>query len=179
MPKTSTSIAPEYDEHDFNGNRDRIIDYAGRGFSGQYIAKATGLPKVLVYRILKSEYIERHNNRQAIIESQDQTIRWLKLKITNRIHKAEDSWSRQDAELLLKLMEREAKLHGLDAATQHQHQVNVVVEDLTDDEVIKQLRAEGLEIKQLAPAQPAPVEKPAEDAEFVEKIPDLSEDKHG
>jgi hypothetical protein len=157
-----------YDEHDFNGNRDKVVDYAARGYSGVYISKATGLHVNLVYFILKDEYQKRCSSRQALIQAQDQTINWLLKKITERIHKGEDKWARQDAELLLKLMERQSKLHGLDQPLQHQ--VSVTVDEMSDEEVIKQLRAEGIEIKQLPPAAIVPKETPAQDAEYVEKV---------
>jgi hypothetical protein len=139
-----------------------VVDLAGRGFSAAYISRSTGLNYKLVTKLLKSEYTDRNANRQQIIEAHSQQVNWLKLKITERMHEAGKGWDRKDAELLLKVLERESKLFGTDQPTQSQ--VNVTIEELSDEDLWKQLAAQGIEVKQLAPPQVTSVADHIEDA---------------
>ena len=160
------------DNFDFNGVRDQIVDLRGRGYPVTYICKATGLTDSVVRRILKSEFVDRNSSRQDLIESHSQEIKWIKLKITERIHGAGEKWDRRDAELLLKVHEREAKLFGLDQPSQQQ--ISVTYQELSDDDLVSQLRAQGVEIKQLpqhTPTLPPPPAEVIQDAEVVHVSP--------
>lgn len=152
------------DKFDWDGSRDKIIELAGRGLSQAYISKAVGLAQSTVGRILRTEFTDRNTNRQKIVEAHAQTVQWLKLKITERMHDSGKIWDRRDAELLLKVLDREAKLFGTDQPVQSQ--VNVVIEDLSEEDLVNQLAAAGYTL-QLNPPLKALTEPVAvEDAEY-------------
>lgn len=153
------------DQYDFDGTRDKIVDLLGRGFSVAYAAKVVGKSPETVRKIARSEFVERNASRQQVIEAHDQTIHWLKMKVTKRMHEAGDRWDRRDAELLLKIMDREAKLKGVDAPTTTN--VNVTVEDLSDADIISQLSAAGYQLQVPTPPKALPEPTQVDDAEFV------------
>jgi len=146
----------ELDAYDWDGVRNQIVDLAGRGFTATYIAKKIGRSPAFVSKILKSEFKERNSNRQQIIEAHFQTVQWLKMKLTERITVTGAGFSAKDAELLLKVLDREARLFGLDKP--QEHNVNVSYEDLSNEELIEQLRQQNIPIpagftfKELPPA---------------------------
>jgi hypothetical protein len=74
-------------------------------------------------------------------------------------------WARQDGELLLKALERKAKLSGADAPVEST--VNVVIEDLSDDDLHKQLAAEGYVFTQLNPPIQTALPEHIEEAEVT------------
>lgn len=154
------------DLHDYNGDRDRIVELAGRGFSAHYISQATGVAYKTVQRLLRSEFVERNSKRQDTVQAHAQTLNWLKLKVTERIHKSGANWDRRDCELLLKVLEREAKVFGVDAPTQHQHDINVTVEDLSEEDLLSQLAAAGYALQITPPVRQLPTPVVADDAEF-------------
>lgn len=158
------------DEHDFSGLRDRVVDLAGRGYSCSYIAKATGENYTKIVRLLRSEFDERCANRNQIKQAHEQTLQWLKLKCTQAIAEPgldkngnPKDWDRKAAELLLRVLERESKLHGLDAPTQHE--VSVVHEDMTDEELVERLETVA-GVKVILPtSHPTALPEHIEDAE--------------
>ena len=160
------------DAYDWDGSRDRVIELSGQGYGPLYISKATGLSVRVVEKIRKSEFQDRNANRQQIVEAHAQTVQWLKLKLTERIAAAGGKWDRRDGELLLKVLERESRLFGCDQPVQVQHDVNVTVEQLSDDDLLKALAAEGIVVQQLNPP-PAPAALPEhiEDAVILNAQP--------
>ncbi len=153
------------DPYDYDGSRDRIVDLAGRGFTAAYIHKLTSIPYKVVQRLMRSEFAERSSNRQQVIEAHAQTVQWLKMKVTERMHSMGGAWDRRDGELLLKILERESKLFGVDQPTQHQHDVSITYEELSNDELLSQLAAAGYSLQITTPKVLMPVE--AEDAQFT------------
>lgn len=153
------------DRYDWDGRRQRIVELAGQGHSQIYISKAVGLDVKTVGRILKSEFSERNANKQLIVQAHAQTVQWMKLKITSRITESGNNWDRRDMETLLKVLDREAKVFGIDQPTQHD--VNVTVEQLSDDDLVKQLAAEGIVVQLPTPPPLKALPEAVIDAEFV------------
>lgn len=153
------------DADDFSGLRDRIVELAGQGFSASYISNATCTSYTKVCRILRSEWDERRSNRENIIRGHDQTLQWLKLKYTDAISKSEVDkktgrvrLDHKAAEILLRILERESKLYGIDQPTQHNVEVTVN-DDQTTEELLEQLKQAGLHIS-LPAAPPVPLSLP-------------------
>lgn len=136
------------DPDDFNGLRDQIVNLAGQGYSAHYISKAIGVNYPKVCKILKSEFQDRCANRQNVIESLDQNLHWLQVKVSKAVaDSVEGKNAKLDlkaGELYLKIVDRRARLHGADQPVQHE--VTVSHEEFTADELIEQLRLNGLNI---------------------------------
>jgi hypothetical protein len=162
------------DTHDWTGARDRIIHLFAQRQSITFIAKAVGLSVTTVRKILQSEFNERNKNRQDVVEAHRQTLDWVIKKVTQRLESAGPLWDRRDAELLLKYLDREAKCFGIDEPTKHEV---TVVEELSQEELVSQLKASGFALQLTQPSQP-PLQLPLpppqiEDAEYAR-----AEDRH-
>ncbi len=133
------------DSDDWSGLRDEILELKAKGCTVEYIARAKGCSVKKVTRILKSEFQERFNNRQAIVEAHSIELEWLKKKVLDRLYSS-PTFDRRDAELYLKIRAEIARLFGSDAPQQHQHQVTHDFAELADDEVIAQLKQFGVQV---------------------------------
>lgn len=154
------------DQYDWNGIRDEVLDLYGRGYSVEYIARLKGMAKKTVSNLLHSEFQSRNQNRQAVVQAHAQQVHWLKQKVTERIHAAKTLWDRRDAELLLKILEREAKLFGTDQPVQQQITHTIELAELSNEELDAQLRQFGVALPEGFLSLPAPQEQ-IEDAEFT------------
>jgi hypothetical protein len=163
----------ETETNDWTGERDRICDLYARRLSITYIAQAVGRSAAYVSKVLHSEFAERNANRQQIVLAHHQTLSWMIQKATKRMAEAKDFWDRRDAELVLKLLEREARLFGVDQPTQHT--VTVELDQLTDDELLTQLQAAGVQITLPAVTSPPALPEHVEDAHYEPTSSDPTE----
>lgn len=144
----------ETEANDWSGERDQILALYAQRYPISYIAQALGRSNGFISRILHSEFSERNANRQQIVLAHQQTLSWLVHKATKRIEAAGDKWDRRDAEHLLKLLEREARLFGLDQPTKIEAKVEY--ENVTSEEIVEQLASYGIQVTfpSLPPASP-------------------------
>lgn len=165
--KPVTVNLTKLDAHDWSGLRDQVVDLLGRGLSINYISKAVGRPWKMVAEIARSEMEERFKNRDQIKLSHAMQLSWAKKKLTDAIADKEregKDFNRKDLELLLKALDQEARLYGLNAAAQVEVRA---VDQFSDEELRVELERHGVQMKQLTPHQPPPPESELiEEAEF-------------
>ena len=158
----------QLDRSDWNGLRDQVVDLLGRGFSVTYTAKALGRPWKVIAELARSEMEERFSKREQIKQSHAFQITWLKKQLVDAIEgkkAAGKDFNRKDCELLLRLLEREARLFGLDSPIQVEHKE---VDQFSDEELRAELARHGVSMKLLGPAvEPLPEPDPVPDAEWT------------
>lgn len=158
------------DPHDFDGLKTRVVELLAKGKSVNYIAKLTGENYEKIRKIALSYYDSEVQYRNLLKVEHTYAVRWVMDQLKEKIEKdieAGKPISRADSETLLKYFDHNAKLHGLYAATEHN--VQVTVEDLSDEEVIAQLKAKAPELFVLdnhSPLQALPPSPQIEDAQF-------------
>lgn len=127
------------DQYDWDGTRDKIIELRARGNSQAVIAKAIGKSVPFVAKILKSELIDRASNRQELIASALCSLNWVQQLLGERIAKAGDKFQRADVTEFRATIADIRKLLALDQPVEHN--VNVQVEEVSDEDVRRQLAA--------------------------------------
>jgi hypothetical protein len=131
---------------DFDGRRDLIVKLRCQGRGVDYIAAQVGMQRDHVMRILKSEFEERFGQRQRLIEDTALELDYLK---STAMMKYEKTGDLKAGELILKTIDRKCRLFGLDQPTK----VEVKIEDLTEEELVRQLELNGIKTSlQLPPA---------------------------
>lgn len=155
----------QIDVNDYNGLRTRVVELLAKGKSVTYIAKATGERWEKIRDIALSEYRKQTEYRDALKMEHVFATKWAMDLIKDRITDSGEKWDRRDLELLWKWHEHNAKLHGFNAPTEHKHDVTVQIEELSDDELVQQLKVVAPELF----TSPAPKALPeaVQDAEYV------------
>lgn len=133
---------------DFNGIRDQIVKLRCLGSSYETISKTLGITYKHVKAVIDSEFKERFENREALKLHTAMQLDWLARPLMEQFDKTID---RRDAEVVVKILDRKARLLGLDEAVK----VDVrQVESLTDEEIENELaRYTGI-VKQILPSLP-------------------------
>lgn len=150
---------------DFNGIRDEIVRLRCLGYGQLTIAKMLSLSENRVREILKSEFIDRFADRDELKRQTAMELDWLlrPLKL-----KYEKNPNRQDAETILKIIERKCRLFALDEAVKLEVKH---IEELSEDEIKAELARYGI-VQKSPPELPEATKNKAVDwidAEIVEK----------
>lgn len=139
---------------DFNGVAEEVVRLKCLDHSNTYIARVLGIAYNTVVKILEREYKANSANREQMRETAKMELNWLKKPLKEKYErdsKTDKGVSREDAVALLKIIERQHRLFGLDDPVKVD--VKHSIEDLSDDELNKQLQLHGIEVKQLPAAK--------------------------
>jgi hypothetical protein len=165
----------ELDVSDLNGEKTRIVDLYTKGCTLTYIAQVIGKSPNYVSKILHQAYQEDKAERDVRILAHSQMIQWLMGKTVSRIEESGKKWDRRDGEFLLKLSEQERKLKGLDQPVQHE--LKIEYEQVTDEELVEQLRQFEVHVSLPERSPPLALPEPIEDAQY-EQV-DVSAQRNG
>jgi hypothetical protein len=156
---------------DFNGIAEEVVRLKCLDHNNLYIARTLGISYTLVTKILEREVKAYQVEREQMRHQANMELNWLKKPLKEKYErdaKNPKGVSREDAVALLKIIERQHRLFGLDEPMKVD--VKHTIEELSDDELNKQLQLHGIDVKQLPAAKTedsVPVNF-VEDAEYVE-----------
>lgn len=148
---------------DFDGLRDEIVRLRCLGFGQEYISKTLRISKTKVKSILQSEFQDRFAARDELKQKTALELEWLlrPLKL-----KYEQCPNRQDAETILKIIDRTIRLFALDEAVK----IDVRhLEDLSEDEIRQELARYGVTQKDKPALPPAENRESIPEAEIIQK----------
>jgi hypothetical protein len=139
-----------------------------KGRSPQTIAKLLGVSVTRVRGVLIKDARDRAVGREAVRARAAAELDLMARPLWDRVHAAGTAANRDDLTLLLKINESKRRLAGADSPVKVE--VKHQVEELSDEDLAKELRRHGVEVKQLAAAEPQPplpTPSDVEDAEYA------------
>lgn len=147
--------------------RNEIVKLRVRGETQAVIAAKVGLSVATVGKVLREEFHARAAVREDLIATHKFELDWMRQLVKDRIVDRGDGWDRKDVELVLRLMESERKLFGLDQPTKID--VNHL-DAATDEELAEECRRFGIPTA-LPPAPTVPADPELiPDAEYSERV---------
>jgi len=155
---------------DHNGIRDQVVKLRCMGYSYAAIAKSLDITYKQVKALIDSEFKERFENREELKLQTAMQLDWL---VRPLMEQFESTIDRRDAEVIVKILDRKARLLGLDEAVK----VDVrQVESMTDEDIEKELARYTGTVKQITTVEqtnPSPhpntlsSDEEVEDAEII------------
>lgn len=133
---------------DFNGINDGIVNDYATGASISEIALKYGVSETKVRGLLRREFEKAYGSRQDVVHQNAATLQWAKRKLIERVKKMGDGFDRKDLELLVRCLERESRLLGLDAPTKVETKA---IEQWTDEELLEECRRNGIPVESVPP----------------------------
>jgi len=133
---------------DFDGIRDEVLRLRCLGYGQDRIAKELRISKSRVATILRSEFVDRFAGREELKQKTALELEGLMRPLKLRY---EQNPTRQDAETILKIIDRTIRLFALDEAMK----VEVKhLEDLSEEEIRQELARYGVVVQKDKPALP-------------------------
>lgn len=154
---------------------DEIVRLRCLDYSAYAIAKTVGVSQKRVQNVLDRENERHAASREQMRQQKRLELAWLKRPLKRRMEADEASGrgvSREDIAVILKVIEQERRLDGLDAPVQLDVRT---VEAMSDDDLQKELSRYGVNVKQLAAPTATPATEAVADAEFEVKTASTEE----
>ena len=132
------------DSRALDPTRTRILDLRLAGHGIDSIAAQVGVtPRVVAAAVKELVAAANHDRDEMVAVAYGRLEREVR-RIRERLDSLGGAFDRRDVETLLKVMERQSKLFGLDAPTKTESKTHVTFSDMSDDELYAEAARHGV-----------------------------------